>query len=256
MRLVDKVAIVTGGASGIGRGTALLLAKEGARVVIADLDASSAQETIGHIKKAKGEACFVPTDVSQTGQIKNTVDVAVNQFGRLDILFNNAGINPPGSVTDMDEEVWDREMAVNLKSVFLCSKYVIPEMKKMGGGVIINTASVAGILANFGAAAYCTSKAGVIMLTKQMAVDYAPFNIRVNCICPGFVQTPMIEEYLKVQPDPPAARQAVETMHPIGRMGKPEDIAHAALYLVSDEASWVTGAAFVIDGGISCFLHA
>jgi len=250
MRLSGKVAMITGGASGIGKSTAFLFAREGAKVVIADVNTAMAEATVSQIKKAGGESCFVPTDVSNANQVKKAVKTAVDKYGKLDILFNNAAINPTGSVTEMAEEIWDKEIAVNLKGVFLCAKYAIPEMKRIGGGAIINTASIAGILANATNCAYCTSKAGVIMLTKQIAIDYASFNIRVNCICPGFVQTPMLETFFNAQPDPEASRKAVANIHPIGRIGKPEDIAYGALYLASDEASWVTGAALVIDGGL------
>ncbi len=254
MRLTGKVAMITGGASGIGRSTALVFAREGANIVIADVNTAMAEETVGQIKKAGGEASFVPLDISQADQVQKAVKATVDKYEKLDILFNNAAINPTGSVTDMSEEVWDREMAVNLKGVFLCSKYAIPEMKKIGSGAIINTASTVGILASTNNSAYCTSKAGVIMLTKQMALDYAPFNIRVNCICPGFTQTPLLEKFFNAQPDPEASRQAVDAMHPMGRLGKPEDIAYGALYLASDEASWVTGIALVIDGGLICHI--
>jgi len=250
MRLSGKIAIITGGASGIGRSAVSLFAREGAKVVIADVDAALAETAVEQMKGAGGKICSVPTDVSNASQVKRMVQVAIDKYGRLDILFNNAAINPTGSVTDMAEEVWDKEMAVNLKGIFLCSKYAIPEMKKVGGGVIINTASIAGIMANANNCAYCTSKGGVIMLTKQMAIDYASFNIRVNCICPGFTQTPMLEAFFHAQPDPKAARRAVAAIHPIGRIGNPEDIAYGALYLASDEASWVTGTALVIDGGL------
>ncbi len=250
MRLAGKVAMITGGASGIGRGAALLFAKEGAKLVIADMNAAGGEDTVGGIKEAKGEACFVATDVSHAAEAQRAVQTAIDKYGKLDLLFNNAAIHPAGSVTAMPEEVWDRQMAVNLKGVFLCSKYAIPEMKKVGGGAIVNTSSVVGIVANVNNCAYTTSKAGVIMLTKQMALDYAPFNIRVNCICPGFVQTPMADDYFRFQPDPAAARQAVTALHPLGRLGKPDDIANGALYLVSDEASWVTGIALIIDGGL------
>ncbi|MBI2314427.1 MAG: glucose 1-dehydrogenase [Betaproteobacteria bacterium] len=249
MRLKGKVAIVTGGAQGLGRAIATLFAKEGAKVVIVDLDSSKAAEAISGISKEGGEGFFVIADVSNSAQVKKAVEATIDKYKKLDILVNNAGVFEVGTVEDMPEEDWDREIAIDLKSVFLCSKYAIPEMRKNGGGAIINFSSCVGILPNPNNAAYVAAKGALIPLTKQMAIDFGPANIRVNCIAPGLHETRLLEKFF--EPDPETIRQACIDLHPIRRLGTAEDIAYACLYLASDEASYVTGAVFSIDGGIT-----
>jgi NAD(P)-dependent dehydrogenase (short-subunit alcohol dehydrogenase family) len=244
-RLKDKVAIITGGGSGIGRATCLLFAREGAKVVVADYIAEGGNETVRQISAAGGQAVFVQADVSKSADVQNLIGAAVRNYGRVDILFNNAGIEGPSAkLANLKEEDWDRVIAIDLTSVYLGMKYVIPEMIKQGGGVILSTASVAGLVGFQGSGAYAAAKAGVINLTRLAALEYADKNIRVNCICPGVIETPMVERVLGGRP-----RERVVRSEPIGRLGRPEDIANAALFLASDESSFATGAPFIIDGG-------
>jgi|SRR5581483_6804016 len=244
-RLKNKVAIVTGGGSGIGRATCLLFAREGARVVVADYVVEGGNETVRQISAANGQAVFVQTDVSKSADVQNMIGATIRNYGRVDILFNNAGIEGPAAkLANVKEEDWDRVIAIDLTSVYLGMKYVIPEMIKQGGGVILSTASVAGLVGFQGSGAYAAAKAGVINLTRLAALEYADKNIRVNCICPGVIETPMVERVLGGRP-----RERVVRTEPIGRLGRPEDIANAALFLASDESSFATGAPFIIDGG-------
>jgi NAD(P)-dependent dehydrogenase (short-subunit alcohol dehydrogenase family) len=244
-RLKDKVAIVTGGGSGIGRATCLLFACEGAKVVVADYIPEGGNETVRQISAAGGQAVFVQADVSKSADVQNMIGAAVRNYGRVDILFNNAGIEGPSAkLANLKEEDWDRVIAIDLTSVYLGMKYVIPEMIKQGGGVIISTASVAGLVGFQGSGAYAAAKAGVINLTRLAALEYADKNIRVNCICPGVIETPMVERVMGGRP-----RERIVRSEPIGRLGRPEDIANAALFLASDESSFATGAPFIIDGG-------
>ena len=244
-RLKDKVAIITGGGSGIGRATCLLFAREGAKVVVADYIAEGGNETVRQISAADGQAVFVQADVSKSADVRNMIGAAVRNYGRVDILFNNAGIEGPSTkLANLKEEDWDRVIAIDLTSVYLGMKYVIPEMIKQGSGVILSTASVAGLVGFQGSGAYAAAKAGVINLTRLAALEYADKNIRVNCICPGVIETPMVERVLGGRP-----RERVVRSEPIGRLGRPEDIANAALFLASDESSFATGAPFIIDGG-------
>ena len=247
MKLKGKVALITGSGSGIGRASAVLFAKEGARVVLVDSNQDTGKETLKTIQQNGGEAIFVEADVSKASDAEKMVREAVKKYGRLDILFNNAGKGLLKTVPDTAEEEWDGLIDVNLKGIFLGSKYAIPEMAKNGGGAIINTASISGLVAHRNCAAYCASKGGVILLTKAMACDHAPQKIRVNCICPGHVLTPQLEPITRAIPK--SSTEAVVKRYPLGRLGSPEDIANAALYLASDESSWVTGSALVIDGG-------
>ena len=244
-RLKDKVATITGGGSGIGRATCLLFAREGAKVVVADYIAEGGNETVRQISAAGGQAVFVQADVSKSADVRNMIGAAVRNYGRVDILFNNAGIEGPSAkLANLKEEDWDRVIAIDLTSVYLGMKYVIPEMIKQGGGVILSTASVAGLVGFQGSGAYAAAKAGVINLTRLAALEYADKNIRVNCICPGVIETPMVERVMGGRP-----RERVVRSEPIGRLGRPEDIANAALFLASDESSFATGAPFIIDGG-------
>jgi NAD(P)-dependent dehydrogenase (short-subunit alcohol dehydrogenase family) len=240
-----KVALITGGGSGIGRATALTFAREGARVVVSDVVAEAGQETVQLITQAGGEARFMATDVSQAAEVEALVAGCVGAYGRLDCAHNNAGIEGPGAQTvDYDEDAWERVIAIDLTSVYLGMKYVIPEMIKQGGGVILSTASVAGMVGFPGSGAYAAAKAGVINLTRMVALEYANKNIRVNCICPGIIATPMAQRVMGERPDDRVVR-----LEPIGRLGQAQDIANAALFLASDESSFATGAPFVIDGG-------
>jgi NAD(P)-dependent dehydrogenase (short-subunit alcohol dehydrogenase family) len=254
MRLQNKVAIVTGGASGIGRVTASLFAHKGARVAVVDVDAEGGQETVEQIENAGGEAFFIAADVSNETEVRNAVASTVVRFGGIDLLFNNAGINEGGgaggSIEEQTEERWDRVLAVNLKGTILCSKHAVSELRRNGGGAIVNTASISGLVA-VSTHAYSASKAAIIQLTRTMARELGPQGIRVNSVAPGAVETPMTvgprgdvsrEERVQMM-----ARLVERT--PLGRIGQPEDIAHAALYLASDEASFVTGQVLAVDGG-------
>lgn len=244
-RLKKKVALITGGGSGIGRATCLLFAREGAKVVVADYIAEGGNETVRQITAAGGEAVFVQADVSKSLDVQNMIATTVKTYGGVDVLFNNAGIEGPSAkIANYREEDWDRVIAIDLTAVYLGMKYVIPEMLKQGGGVIISTASVAGLVGFPGSGAYAAAKAGVINLTRMVAMEYADKNIRVNCICPGIIETPMVDRVMGDRP-----REGVVKAEPIGRLGKPEDIANAALFLACDESSFATGAPFIIDGG-------
>jgi NAD(P)-dependent dehydrogenase (short-subunit alcohol dehydrogenase family) len=232
MKLEEKVALVTGIGSGIGRAAALLFAQEGAMIVGADID------------QEKGL-----TDVSEKSEVKKLIEKAL-AFGRIDVLFNNAGVEVVKNLRDTTEAEWDRSINVNLKSVFLCCKYVIPEMIKGGGGVIINNASVAGLVGSF-SSAYSASKGGVIAITKTLAVELATDNIRVNCICPGAIETPMLRRVLKKQGNAELVRNERTKSYPMGRFGTAEEVAQAALFLACDESTFMTGAVVVVDGGFT-----
>lgn len=247
MRLNETVAIVTGAASGIGRATAVLFAKEGAKVVAADIDFRRGEETVKMIKEKKGESTFVKVDVTKASDIKMMIETAVQKYRKLDVLFNNAGTYWRGMTTEMREEDWDTVINVNLKSVFLGCKYAIPLMTKQRSGVIINIASTHGFVGASGRSAYCASKGGVIAFTRAIALEVAPYNIRVNCICPSATVTPMTKRW-GLLPDSDIWQTAI-AQHPIGRLGRPEDIASAGLFLASDESSFITGSALFVDGG-------
>jgi meso-butanediol dehydrogenase / (S,S)-butanediol dehydrogenase / diacetyl reductase len=250
MKLAGKVALVTGAGSGIGQAIALLFAAEGARVGVADFSEAGGNATVSQIRAAGGDAEFFRVDVSRSAEVKATVDGVLQRWGQLDILCNNAGIGVAATVVETAEEDWDRTLAVDLKGVFLGCKYAIPPMIAHGGGVIVNTASVAGQVGVLNRAAYCAAKAGVVGLTKSVAVDYIGQNIRINAICPGTVDSPWIQKILSAQPDPVAERQRMVERQPMGRMGEPAEIAKAALYLACDDSAFVTGTALIIDGGL------
>jgi NAD(P)-dependent dehydrogenase (short-subunit alcohol dehydrogenase family) len=249
MQLRDKVAIITGGASGIGRASALLFAKEGAAVMIADLNQAAGQALERELSMSGHRSAFQACDVTQAAECRRVVEHALQQFGRLDILFNNAGIIRRATVLDLSEEDWDRVMHVNVKSIFLMSKAAIPVMARQGGGVIINTASGWGLSGGAKAAVYCASKGAVVLLTKAMAVDHGPQNIRVNCICPGDTDTNMLRSEAEQLGEVTHRFLADAARRPLGRVGQPAEIAQAALYLASDASAFVTGTALVVDGG-------
>jgi len=244
MRLADRVAIITGGGSGIGRATALRFAAEGARVLVSDIDAAAAEAVAREILDLNGAAVAVTADVSSAADAEMLAARAVAEYGQLDILHNNAGISRPGPfVGDAEETYWDAVMAVNLKGVFLCSKYAVREMLKGGRGSIVNTASIMGLVGLPGNAAYSASKGGVVQFTKSMALEYASQGIRVNCIAAGWIDTPLNTEL-----DPKITKWALRET-PLGRWGSASDVAAAALYLASDDAAFVTGTTLVLDGG-------
>jgi NAD(P)-dependent dehydrogenase (short-subunit alcohol dehydrogenase family) len=247
--LKDKVAIITGGASGIGRATALLFSREGATVAIVDIDELKGQAVVQSIVKDGGKAVFLRCDATSASECRQAVGKAVKELGKIDILFNNVGIIRRASVVDTTEEEWDKVMDTNVKSVFLFSKNVIPIMAEAGGGVIINTASGWGIVGGAKAASYCASKGAVVLLTKAMALDHGPQNIRVNCICPGDTETPMLLSEARQLGIDEEEFLAEAKQRPLQRIGKPEEIANAALFLASDASSYITGAALVVDGG-------
>ena len=249
MPLKGKIALITGSASGIGQATALLFAREGALVVVADLDQAGAEAVVRQIEAEGGRAIALRCDVSQAADCQRAVQATVDAFGGLDILFNNAGIIRRADVVNTSEEEWDRVMAVNAKSVYLMSRYAIPYMAGRGGGTIVNTASGWGLVGGRQAAAYCASKAAVVNLTRAMALDHGHQNIRVNCVCPGDTDTGMLRDEARQLGAAEADFLADAADRPLGRVGTPEEIAQAVLYLVGDAASFVTGAVLVVDGG-------
>ena len=245
--LNGKVALVTGGASGIGRATALMFAREGAKLVIADMNEDGGQQTVHMITENGGEATFVQVDVTSASAVEAMISKTVETYGRLDCAHNNAGISSGlrALTADYPEERWHQVIAVNLTGVWLCMKYEIVQMLHQGGGAIVNTASIAGLVGSAGGAAYTASKHGVVGLTKTAALEYAQQGIRVNCVCPGYIQTPMTASSLS---DPERQAQII-AREPIGRVGTPEEIAEAVIWLCSDAASFVTGHAMTVDGG-------
>jgi NAD(P)-dependent dehydrogenase (short-subunit alcohol dehydrogenase family) len=249
MQLSGKVALITGGASGIGRATALLFAREGARVAIADLNAQAGEGVAGEITQSGGRAVFEPADVARATDCRRLAERAIREFGRIDILFNNVGIIRRATLLDLSEEDWDRVMAVNVKSIYLLSREVIPHMQKQGGGSIINTASGWGLAGGAKAAVYCASKGAVVLLTKAMAIDHGPQKIRVNCICPGDTDTGMLRVEAQQLGEANDRFLAEAAKRPLGRVGSPDEIAQAVLYMASDAASFVTGIALIVDGG-------
>jgi NAD(P)-dependent dehydrogenase (short-subunit alcohol dehydrogenase family) len=247
--LAGKRALITGGASGIGRAMALLFAREGAAVAIVDLDEAGGEAVVRMIEDGGGRAIFVRCDVTQAQDCRRAVQRTVDELGGLDILVNNAGLIRRATVLDTTEEEWDRVMAVNVKSIFLFSKYAVPVMAQAGGGVIINTASGWGLIGGRRAVSYCASKGAVVNMTRALALDHGEQNIRVNCICPGDTDTPMLRDEARQLGEADERFLEEAAQRPLRRVGRPEDIAQAALYLASDGASFVTGAALVVDGG-------
>ena len=253
MRLKNKVAIITGATSGIGRTTAIRFCKEGAKVVVVGRRSKEGAETVMMAKEAGGEALFIKTDVSQVTQVREMVEKTVRTFHKIDVLFNNAGINPEParrSVIDCPEDDWDQIMAINLKGVFLVSKYVLPHMIENKQGSIINTASCYGHAGVRNRCAYGTSKGGIISLTKCMAMDCATYNIRVNCISPAIIETDIAKSVMEqARRNKEVWQQIITSKIPLDRPGQPEDVAQAVLYLASEEAGWVTGINLMVDGG-------
>jgi NAD(P)-dependent dehydrogenase (short-subunit alcohol dehydrogenase family) len=246
-QFTGKVAFVTGAANGIGRAAALAFARECASVAVADISAQGIQETVRMIEELGGRALAVRCDVTRSEDVKATLDKTVETFGRLDFAFNNAGAEQPvTAAADLTEAEWDRIVAVNLRGVFLCMKHEIPLMLRQGGGAIVNTSSGAGVKGFKGQAAYSAAKHGVVGLTKSAALDYAPQNIRINAVCPGIIDTPMMDRFTGGTTQ---GRERVIGQEPIGRMGKPEEIADAVVWLCSDAAGFVVGHAMVVDGG-------
>lgn len=246
LRLQQKVAIITGAGSGIGRATAILFAQERAKVVIADIDASLGSETASQISKNNGEAMYLEVDVSKERDVRDMIKTTVKEFGKLDVLFNNAGTKGvSGPIWKTSENEWDRVFDVNLKGIFYGCKYAIPAMKKNGKGSIINTASELALVGSSDIPVYAASKGGVVTLTKSLALQCACYKIRVNCICPGPIMTPLLKTDVAEEEDLQELAKAI----PLGRIGKPLDIAYAALYLASDESAYMTGASLVVDGG-------
>jgi NAD(P)-dependent dehydrogenase (short-subunit alcohol dehydrogenase family) len=249
MRLSGKIALITGGASGIGRATALLFAREGAAVAIADLNAQAGEAVANEITQSGGRAIFELADVTRATDCRGLAERAIREFGRIDILFNNAGIIRRATVLELSEEDWDRVMAVNVKAIYLLSREAIPHMQKAGGGSIINMASGWGLAGGAKAAVYCASKGAVVLLTKAMAIDHGPQKIRVNCICPGDTETGMLRVEAQQLGEANDRFLAEAAKRPLRRVGSPEEIAQAALFLASDASSFVTGTALVVDGG-------
>jgi len=248
MRLENKVAIVTGAGSGIGHATANLFAKEGAKVVVADIESSLGKKTVEEISKNGGTAVQAVADVSKADEVRAMIKTCITNFGKLDILLNNAGIEGPrGLLWKMKEDDWNRVIDINLKSVFLGCKYAIPHMK-ITKGSIINTASELGLVGSTSHPAYSASKGGIIALTRSLALQCAPYGIRVNCICPGATETPLLVRFIGEKQRERELRKVTQEI-PLRRLGKPIDIAYAALYLASEESSFVTGSILVVDGG-------
>jgi NAD(P)-dependent dehydrogenase (short-subunit alcohol dehydrogenase family) len=251
MRLENKVCIITGGGSGIGRATALLFAQEGARLVVADKRVQNALAVVSECARKGAEAIVVEVDVANSDQAQRMIARTLEQFGRLDVLVNNAGYGITGSVVETDPDAWDALMAVNVRGVFLCSKYAIPAMKRNGGGTIVNTASVVAAVGIANRAAYCASKGAVAALTRAIAIDHVGDGIRCNAVAPGTIDTPYFDEILGKSADPDAVRKVLAARQLLGRMGTPEEIAAGILFLASDESRFATGTILTLDGGMS-----
>jgi NAD(P)-dependent dehydrogenase (short-subunit alcohol dehydrogenase family) len=250
MKLEGKVAIITGGAMGIGRATARLFAAEGAAIVIGDIAAEAAQKTVESLTMSGGQAVTYPVDVRRPDEVEQLIEAAVETFGGVDILVNNAGVALAKSTTETSLEEWERLLGINLTGPWLCARAAIPAMIRRGGGVIVNVASNAGLVGFPNLAAYCASKGGLVQLTKAMALDCAPHQIRVNAICPGHTRTPMGDGFVAAQVDPEAfVKEFINVQHPIGRMAEAEEVARVVLFLASADSSFITGSILAADGG-------
>lgn len=250
MRLKDKVAIISGGGSGFGEVTARLFAREGAAVMLADINGEAAQSVASSITSEGGQAGWARTDVTSSSSVEAMVLAALDQFGRVDILFNSAGIEAFGTVVDTDETAWDRIFAIHVRGAYLCSKYALPAMIEGGrGGSVVNVSSVAGLVGIRNMTAYSAAKGAILSLTRSMAVDFAQYNVRVNCVAPGTTMTPMGQRL--VEGDTPEQLALRMSRYPLNRFGRPEEIANAVLFLASDESSYATGSCLVIDGGLT-----
>ena len=252
-RLAGKVALVTGGGTGIGKAIAVAFAREGAKVAVAGRRKEKLQETVQEIEKVGGDGLAIAGDVSKARDAERAVHEAARNFGKLSVLVNNAGVLHVATIEGTSEEEWDRLMAINLKGPFLMCRAALPEFRKAGGGAIVNVGSVLGLVGMKDRAAYCASKGGVTLLTKAMALDHAHEQVRVNCICPSIVETELVKGLFAGSEEGKAARAARVRQIPIGRMGRPEDVAEVAVFLASEEASWLTGAAIPLDGGLSAY---
>jgi NAD(P)-dependent dehydrogenase (short-subunit alcohol dehydrogenase family) len=251
MRLQDKVTLITGSGSGIGRSTALRFAQEGAVVIVNDLNVEHGQATVREIEAAGGRAYFIKADVTKAAEVQAMVAEAIERYRRIDVLFNNAGVSGVGRLHEIEEEAWDRVININIKGVFLPSKYVLPHMMEAKSGSIINMSSCIAEIGLAQRGSYSTTKGAVLALTKSMQVDYAPYNIRVNALLPGTILTPFVEDYLKKSYDnPEEAYASLKTRQLSGDLGRPEDVAQAALFLASDESKFMMGSPLYIDGGV------
>lgn len=248
MKLKDRVAVITGSGSGIGRASAVEFARDGASVVVADIDITGARETVERIQNTGGSAHAVETDVSNPESVRNLVRETLRVYSKVHVLFNNAAIQVNKTVEDTTVEEWNREISVNLGGVFLCSKFFLPHLRATKGS-IVNMSSVNGFFVEPMCAGYCATKAAIIGLTKAMAIDHGKEGIRVNCICPGYIDAGLAEGYFQAQSDPAAARMAAGKLHALWRIGRPEEVGRLAVFLASDDASFVTGSAYVVDGG-------
>jgi NAD(P)-dependent dehydrogenase (short-subunit alcohol dehydrogenase family) len=251
MKLNERVAIVTGGGSGIGQATSQLFAEEGATVVVVDWHKDAGEASAQAIRKLglKAEYCYA--DVSKAADVEAMVSATMSKHGRLDVLFNNAAVQIMSKLVETTEDTWDRVHNVNLKGVFLCCKYGIPAIIQSGGGSVINMASVLGFVGDPDLAAYCAAKGGVIALTKAASLTYGPERVRVNCICPGDVETPLLKEYFEKDPDPQKLRNEVSSKYALRRVASPKEVAKVATFLASDDSSFITGGMLVVDGGLT-----